>query len=276
LAIVLTASLGCTTQGAAPSTGEAEPGATAAAAPSQQAEDTSGAPVPEALDLTNPALYVVPGAPAYRFDSMIRMNGVDTAGSPKEFLSHTLLEVQTQPQIMQHVLYEGDLMAGSSDAPGSISIPKSDTVILGDQMTSAQMVGIGGAAPTMMCNTGSASMMQGPGLLQTTLDSMPVLQTMLVGQARGVEGGVEVNGFVTDKYELSAENFREGGDDMVSAFIYVARDGGFITRYEEQLQTKMATFGFDPNQVTDGTITADYFLVEDGSLDIAIPAECNK
>jgi hypothetical protein len=207
---------------------------------------------------------------------MIKMNGVDTAGSPKEFLSHTLLEVQTQPQIMQHVLYEGDLMAGSSDAPGSISIPKSDTVILGDQMTSAQMVGVGGAAPTLMCNTGPTSNTQGPGLLQTTLDSMPVLQTMLIGQARGVEGGVEVNGFVTDKYELSADNLTEGGEEMVSAFIYVARDGGFITRYEEQLQTKMATFGFDPNQVTQGTITADYFLVEDGSLDIAVPAECNK
>jgi hypothetical protein len=38
----------------------------------------------------------------------------------------------------------------------------------------------------------------------------------------------------------------------------------------------MASFGFDPNQVTEGTMTADYFLVEDGSLDIAVPAECNK
>jgi hypothetical protein len=105
---------------------------------------------------------------------------------------------------------------------------------------------------------------------------MPRLQTMLTGQARGVESGVEVNGYVTDKYELSADNFTEGGDEMVSAFVYVARDGGFITRFEEQLQAKMASFGFDPNQVTEGTMTADYFLVEDGSLDIAVPAECNK
>jgi hypothetical protein len=186
------------------------------------------------------------------------------------------LEIQTQPQIMQHVLYEGDMMAGSSDAPGSISIPSSDTVILGDQMTSAQMVGVGGAAPTLMCNTGSTSNTQGPGLLESTLDSMPRLQTMLTGQARGVESGVEVNGYLTDKYELSADNFTEGGDEMVSAFVYVARDGGFITRFEEQLQAKMPSFGFDPNQVTEGTMTADYFLVEDGSLDIAVPSECNK
>jgi hypothetical protein len=277
LAVILIASLGCTAQGTAPSAGGGQPGTEAAAAPSQPAGNIDDAPVPEAIDLSNPALYIVPDAPAYKYDSALKITGVDTAGGPKEFDSYTLLEVQTQPQIMQHILYEGDLMGASpSDAPGSISIPSSDTVIIGDQMTSAQMVGISGAPSKLVCHTGPTSSMQGTGLLESTLDSMPKLQTMLTGQAQGVESGVEVNGFMTDKYELSGDNFTEGQDKPISAFVYVARDGGFIARFEEQFQTKMAISGFDPNQVAEGTLTLNYFLAEDGSLAIAVPVECNQ
>jgi hypothetical protein len=138
------------------------------------------------------------------------------------------------------------------------------------------MVSVSGAAPELFCNTGPTSNMQGPGLLESTLGYMPKLQQTITGQAPGVESGVEVNGFVTDKYELSSDNFIEDSGELISAFVYVAREGGFITRFEQQGKMKIAFSGFDPNQVADSNLTANYILVEDGSLDIAVPAECSK
>jgi hypothetical protein len=41
-------------------------------------------------------------------------------------------------------------------------------------------------------------------------------------------------------------------------------------------QQNETRYGFDPNQLIDFSLTYNYTLVEDGSLDIAIPAECNK
>ncbi len=190
-------------------------------------------------------MYIVPDAPAYTFDSIMKIAGVDTSGSPKDFLSHTSVEAQSQPQLMQHILFEGDAIgAAPSDAPGSINIPSSDTVIIGDQMTSAEMVSVSGATPELSCHTGPTSNVQGPGLLQSTLESMPNLQTMLTGQARGVASGVDVNGVVANKYELTSANFVEDSGELISAFVYVARDGGFITRFEEQTRVKIGFSGF--------------------------------
>ena len=98
---------------------------------------------------------------------------------------------------------------------------------------------------------------------------------MITGQAPRVESGIEVNGYVTDKYELSSENF-VGKAKGVSTFVYVAREGGFITLFEMKSQGNETRYGFDPNQFTDFSLTYSYTLVEDGSLDIVIPAECNK
>ena len=65
-------------------------------------------------------------------------------------------------------------------------------------------------------------------------------------------------------------------DELIGAFVYVTRDSGFITRFELQGQSKTDYQGLDPNQFTNVTSVYNYIPVEDGSLDIAIPAECNK
>jgi hypothetical protein len=285
LVIILIASLACNIGGEAPSTEvEQEPTAgsgktspVATTVPTQEAGSNDGSASTETTDLTNPALYIIPGAIAYKYESTIKYTGVDITGGTKEISDILLVEVQTQPQITQHVLSssEGDVdNAGSSDA-GSINILKSDTVIIGDQMTSAQMVSVNGGTPELFCHTGLASNTQGPGLLESTLQYMPKIQDLIAGQAPRVESGIEVNGFVTDKYELSSENL-VGDAGLISAFVYVARDGGFITLFESQHREKTKVHGFDPNQFTDIATTFSYILVEDGSLNIAIPAECNK
>ena len=102
---------------------------------------------------------------------------------------------------------------------------------------------------------------------------MPKLQNEITGQARRVSTGVEVNGFVVDKYELTNENV-VADDELISAFVYVVRDGGFITLFELQGRTKTDYQGFDPNQLTDISATYNYVPVQDGSLEIAVPTVC--
>ncbi|TFH65249.1 MAG: hypothetical protein E4G90_06555 [Gemmatimonadales bacterium] len=106
-------------------------------------------------------------------------------------------------------------------------------------------------------------------------DNIPRIQEWLTGQATRVESGIEVNGFVSDKYELSGDTL-QGGDGLVSAYVYVARDGGFITRYELHFQGNEGRFGFDSSQLTDTSLIYNYYLMEDGSLEISIPAECSQ
>ncbi len=243
----------------------------AATAPSQEAANADGSAGPESIDLTSPALYLLPNAPAYHFDSTIRYTGTDKSGAAKEVTENGFAEVQTQPQVTQRFLSSLEGYVDDAGSSGSINILSSDTVIIGDQMTSAQMVSVNGAAPELFCNTGLASEMQGPSLSEST----PRIQEWLAGQAPRVEAGAEVNGLVTDKYELSNANLA-GAEGLVGAFVYVAREGGFITRFELQSQANEQRFGFDPSRLIDISRIYNYVLVDDGSLQIAIPAECDK
>jgi hypothetical protein len=277
LAIILLASLACNIGGTAPATeGGQEPAAGAGEAnpvsttgPAQEAGGNDPSAGPETIDLTTPALYINPGAPAFIYKRAVIFTGVDTTGAAKEYSDTGLVEVQSQPQITQHFLV-GDL-----DSP-----EWSDTVIIGDQMTSAQMFSVNGAPPQLFCNTSLTSEINGPSMLVYTLETIAKFKEGLTGQATRVESGIEVNGFVTDKYELSGENFvngsGEGSGERSGAFVYVARDGGFITLYEEQARDKIDFFGFDPNQFADVSIAYNFIPVEDGSLNIVIPAACNK
>jgi hypothetical protein len=279
LAIILMTSMACSVGGTAlstevakePTAGSEPANPVATTVPTQEAGSNDSSAGPETIDLTNPALYIHPNWPAYTFTTTTKYTGVDTAGVAKEVSEIGSAEIQTQPQITQRFLSSLEGYVDNPGTTGSVNILSSDTVIIGDQMTSAQMVSVNGETPKLVCNTGLASEVQGPSLLE----SMPKIQEWITGQAPRVESGIELNGFVTDKYELSSENMG-GGDGLVSAFVYVARDGGFITRFEVQSQGNETRFGFDPSQLTDITTTFNFFPVEDGSLDIVIPAECDK
>lgn len=278
LAIILTASQSCSVGGKAPSTEvEQKPTLASEQEPTIVSEPTSpatttvpsgsndGPPGPETIDLTNPALYIIPGAPAFIFDMTIKWTGVDTTGGAKEISYIGSVEVQTQPQITQRFLSSSE---GDVDSAGS-----SETVIIGDQAYA--VVAFSGLPESETgCRTFLASSMQGPSMLE----SMFKLQEQITGQASRVESGIEVNGFVTDKYELSSANKVQAdeADEPISEFVYVARNGGFITRLESQVRGKIDDYGFDPNQFTDITTTFNFILVEDGSLNIAIPAGCDN
>jgi hypothetical protein len=264
LVILLLASPACSAGGATPATQAAQEPATqavqepttviepttpaATTVPTQEAVAVDGTPGPETIDLTDSALYITSSSPAYSFTTQAEFSGVDTTGAAKEVSLLMLVERQTQPQPTQHGVVKVTGGEGSAES-----------VVIGDQV---YIVFQG------ICNSTDLNG-------QKISDGMPDLRQEVKGQAQRVESGINVNGYVTDKYELTSENM-VAEDELISAFVYVARDGGFITLFEVQGRTKTNYQGLDPNQLTDITTTYNYIPVEDGSFEVAIPAECNN
>ena len=242
------ASQACSPGGAAPSTdGDEQTSPITATVPSQETGSVDGPAGPETIDLTSAALYVQANAPEYRSESTIEYSGVDTTGAAKDVTSFTSLEVQTQPQPAQRLVLDS-------------GFGQSETTAIDDQV--------------FMVILGECSVFPDAGP-QDQSAFMPDLQEEITGQAPRVESGLDVNGFVTDKYELSSENLVTD-DELISAFVYVARSGGFITLFELQGRTKTDYLGLDPDQMADFTRADNYIPVEDGSLNLAIPASCNQ
>ena len=266
LAIILLANLACNVGRTAPATesgqvptqvptaGNEQTNSVATAVPTQEASGTDPSAGPETIDLTNPALYITSNAPAYTFDVNTKFTGVDTTGAAKEVSLLMTEETQTLPQKSQHFLVVVTGGEGSAES-----------VVIGDQVYS---VFHGTCFPL------PASSMDGQNLSK----GMPNLQDEITGQAQRVESGIDVNGFVTDKYELTDKNMKNmvAGDELISAFVYVTRDSGFITRFELQGRSKTDYQGLDPNQYTNFANVYNYIPVEDGSLDIVVPAVCVK
>jgi hypothetical protein len=222
---------------------------TDAPTPSQEADAVGIPEGPETIDLTNSVLYVPSSTPAYTFDVVMNFSGVTSTGTAKEVTLSMGEMTQTLPQKGKRFLVVVTGGEGSAE-----------TVIVGDQGYS---VFLG------TCSQFSATSSEG----QNASGGMPKLQDLFTGQALRVDTGIEVNGLITDKYELTGENMLEK-DELVSAFVYVARVGGFITLFEAQTRTKTDYQGFDPNQLTDLNIAHNYIPVEDGSLVITIPTIC--
>ena len=254
LVTILIASQACSVGGTAPSpevgqepvTTDEQASPLATTVPSQ-AVAIDGPPGPETIDLTSPALYIHLNAPEYRFESTINYSGVDTTGVAKEVMSFMAFEFQTQPQPAQRLVLDN-------------GFGESETTAIDDQVFIVVL-----AECSAFPDAGS----------QDLSAFMPDLQEEITGQALRVETGIDLNGFVTDKYELSSENLITD-DELISAFVYVARSGGFISLFELQGRTKTDSQGLDPNQLADFTRVDTYIPAEDGSLDIATPAGCEN
>lgn len=261
--MLLLSILACSAGGAAPSTENAqEPTAeaeqislTAIPIPTQGTTSIDGPPGPETIDLTTPTLYITSSSPAYKFESTLNYSGVDATGAAKEVTSIRTIESQTQPKPAQRLVLDNGAAA-------------SETSSIGDQV--------------YMVVYGQCTALPDAGQLDFSA-FMPEIQKELTGQATRVESGIEINGFVTDKYELTGENLVTD-DELTSAFVYVARNGGFITLFELQGRAKIDFKGLgitpyqlaDPNQLADFSRADNYIPVEDGSLDIAIPVGCGN
>lgn len=210
---------------------------------------------PETINLSNPAMYANDAYPAYKMNTSIKYDGVDTTGSPKTFELVFNIANQLEPRA-QHIS-----MAGGDDSTENIEF-----IVLGDQAMSI--------FPGVGCTIFPAESMQD----QSPEESFPDMNGLLTGQAKRVETGINIEGVVTDRYELTSENMADPDNSETPKIndgsVYVAQDGNYIVRIEMNGTVNTAENGFDPNTEAQVSLNYTFIPVEDGSLNIVPPTEC--
>ncbi len=118
--------------------------------------------------------------------------------------------------------------------------------------------------------------------MQSSLaDEFPEFDTLLINEATLAESGVTINGIVTDRYTLTAGNLNPEDEsaspdiELVEGSVYLAQDGGYITRFHlEGATTNASDFGdFAPETEVQVTLTYDFIPTAE-ALNIAPPAGC--
>ena len=212
---------------------------------------------PETIDLSDPVLYSREAYPSYMLKMEIESVGVDTTGTPQTFNLSYNIENQAEPKA-QHVI-----MAGQG-ATGTVEI-----VIVGGQVMS---VNPGGGD----CSIFPASAMGG----QSPEETIPKIETLLTGQAKRAKTGVKVEGITTDQYKITSANMTNPSSSatprVTDGNVYVAREGGYVARVEIKGTVNTGQNGFDPTIESEISLNYTFVPVEDGSLEIAPPAECEQ
>ena len=210
----------------------------------------------ETIDLSDPALHTTKDDyPAFKMTMNFKYEGVDTAGNPKTFDQDFTFEAQKEPKA-QHISMAGDTPDESMEF-----------VTIGDQSMSV--------FPGVGCTVFPTDSMEGPGAEEFL--AIPDFSKSFKGQAQRAETGVDIEGTLTDRYTITAENMNDSEDEftnITNGNVYVSQDGGYIVRVELTGTVKTATLDFDPN--TDVQLDLNYTLipVTDGSINIVPPSEC--
>ena len=234
-------------------TGDAPQVVTVTVAPAMPQDSGAG---PETIDLSDPALYANDAYVTYKMNMEIKYDGMDTAGNSNSFTLVASIENQEQPKA-QRISMAGE------DPTESIEF-----VVIGDQVMNV--------FPGMGCTVLPASSMEG----QNPEESVPDIDGLLTGQAKRIETGVSIEGIVTDRYELTSENMTDPDNSetpkITDGSVYIAQDGGYIVRIEMNGTVNTAENDFDPNTETQVSLNYTFIPVEDGTLLITPPAECEE
>jgi hypothetical protein len=214
-------------------------------------------PGPETLDLSTPALYVF--APNYTSQVTVVYEGAMQDGTP-------LTQNITIDQMVQTIPTESDWVKIST----ALSNEDEEYVI--------ETATIEGQSYSFVSEAGCFVFPADSS--EDTFDELFTVDGLFISQASRVETGVQINGFTTDGYEITATNIDTSHEEFDTQFtltegiLYVARDGGFITRMLLEGMTYVTEFeGFDPAVETPAMFTFNYIPAE-GELNIVPPAGC--
>lgn len=123
-------------------------------------------------------------------------------------------------------------------------------------------------------------MMAGMGdMLRGIADAMTApVQT---GTAQLVNSGETVNGVLTDRYTLDQETINQFGATVEKADLWVARDGGYLVKYDLTIKVTSNTAGWAEMlgggaQVSEGTIVYNWTLEDINKTTITLPSVCNE
>jgi hypothetical protein len=142
----------------------------------------------------------------------------------------------------------------------------------GQENVSMEMYQVEGSAYMLMAGVGCIS-------TPTGAEELPAVGDMIgdntIQGARLVERGVEVNGIMTDRYEIEDVESLIGEEEMNveeltvrQAEVWVAQDGGYLVKMD------VDATGTDA-QGTDGDFTMQYELQDVNNIDeITLPEAC--
>ena len=251
-----------------PATTPAQPGPTATQPPPTPTRPPAE-PGPESLDLSDPALFQHT-LTDYTDQLANTIEGTDSAGADFNLRMGLVNRFQSQPS---PAWYTKDNLSGEE-----FTIEKA---------------AVDGALYTLQ---------EGSDCSQTSAGAPPkgtfgLLASVLTGQAARAETGVEINGMVTDRYDVQAENLIPNaeitiqeitidGDSTLTSTVTIrlggvgslwrAQEGGFAVRLE-LTETKTATeddFMFTPGSEMVGTHLFELIPTPAGTPPIAPPAGC--
>jgi hypothetical protein len=240
--------------GAPESGGAVESGSEGSSASGDEGESQPG---PKTIDLTNPALY--PSAPNFTTQIILIDEGSMMDGSAIIRNMEINSIVQTQPTDKRSATISTKLSNQEQAAVLETSVIEGQTYTY---------------SPDVGCFVFSSD----PA--QETFDDLFQIDETLINESSRVETGVQINGFVTDRYEITEANINPEDEDFETDFTflngsaYVARKGGFLTRlYMEGITYVTQSENFDPSAESQATYTFNYIPTE-GELDISPPAGC--
>ncbi|MFQ3681902.1 hypothetical protein [Roseiflexus sp.] len=256
------------------------PPTSAAEQPTQAPENTS-APTMPAIPLPTggtPSAPPIGGAPtipipqsqanlaqleSYRMTVVSKMSGKTTDGK-------TIDSQTTYTQAMHRPSKTGYTLV-VEDKPGAPST-RSELYSVGDMLYIYQR-----QDGKEICQPG---MMAGMGdMLRGIADAMTApVQT---GTAQLVNSGETVNGVLTDRYTLDQETINQFGATVEKADLWVARDGGYLVKYDLTIKVTSNTAGWAEMlgggaQVSEGTIVYNWTLEDINKTTITLPSVCNE
>ena len=251
LTVLLLASFAC----GAPTGGDTtNPGSTDENSPAATQEQVSApeiAPGPETIDLSSPALYSTDGYVAYQIEMILQYKGVDASGNEVISLNESIVAERTAPEEAVRSVLSG------GDPAGALEYVK-----LGDLIFSVY----GGQCSVLSADTQQQEF--------DPSEQMFNMQEIFIGQASRAETGVDIDGIVTDRYELTQENLPagDGVPTLGTGNIYVASETGNTIKIEVVGTTRTAQFGMDPNQDTD--VNMSYIFNPSENVVILPPESC--
>ncbi|MBW8011804.1 MAG: hypothetical protein FVQ83_11290 [Chloroflexi bacterium] len=203
--------------------------------------------------------------PNYIYHAIGIIQGTGLDSSPVSFEFVLRIETQTDPFEAYHTVIS-DTMAGELQGFDIVTLDGTNYTTF----------------PGGMCLSSSADS-TAEKVYELSVDIFDAFQN----QSTLINEGVTVNDVLSDEYTLSVENFvEEALDDytFIDGSIFIARDGGFITRvhanvvvnnFDSFFAIDPNVAGLDPNTETTGEITADYFPV-DGFEPFVPPEDCSS
>ncbi len=215
----------------------------------------SGSAGPDALAFTD-SVFNFASEGNYTQNITITYQGVDTSGNPLTYDMEMKTEIQNQPTFAMRTEIFGAPVGGATEA--------------------FTMIVVGDTAYSSSEEMGCFSYPYDPTTDEYSADVL-FEDARPTGEIKLVEKGVEVNGLVTDKYEVTKENFEDPAEDDTftyeEGFVYITRAGQYVTRMEMKGKGPAQMEGFDDTQDADINFVFDFFPVE-GELGITAPEGC--